>query len=274
MQKALVVGGTSGIGKGIALALAQRGDVAVCIAGRNQERGLQVVQELTAICPRQEHSFRAVDCFDLESVKKLADVDCNLLVMTQGMATTQGYTPTKNGMDQKLQLHYFSRLYLAKRMAPRMAGKANARVLTVLSAGVHGRYAGYETDFELKQSYSTLNAANAAGFYTDAGFESLANAYPTIVFAHAAPGFVNSNWGSELPAVLWGVVRAVQPLGRSIVKCGQLLSAGWLKLPNEGFNGKYYLLDRNGNVIENGIKHTNEERDVIYSKTLAMFPDY
>lgn len=160
-------------------------------------------------------------------------------------------------------------------MAPRMAGKANARVLTVLSAGVHSRYNGFAEHFDLKDNYSQLNAANAAGFYTDAGFESLANSYPSIVFAHAAPGFVNSNWGSELPAPLWGAVRVMQPLaGRSIQKCGQLLTQGWLKLPNEGFSGKYFLLDRNGNVIENGCKHTESEAKVIYAKTLAMFPDY
>ena len=272
MSRALVLGGTSGIGKGVALALARGGDVAVTIAGRSQERGMEVVQELTAICPRQKHEFKQVDCFDLKSVKKLADVDANLLVMTQGMATIQGYTPTADGFDEKLQLHYFSRIYLAKCMAPRLAGKANPRVLTVLSAGVHGRYAGYETDFELKESYSIKNAADAAGFYTDAGFESLAKEYPHIVFAHAAPGFVNTNWGTEFPTALRGLVRVMQPFGRSLQKCGEILTKGWLALPADAADN-YFLLDRNGNVILDGIKHTEEEREVIYGKTLAMLPD-
>ena len=73
--------------------------------------------------------------------------------MTQGMATTQGYTPTTvDGFDQKLQLHYFSRLYLARKLAPHMP--SGGRILSVLSAGVHNRYEKFDSDFELKKHYS------------------------------------------------------------------------------------------------------------------------
>ena len=269
MTKALVVGGTSGIGKGIALALAHRGDVAVTIAGRSQERGDEIVKELQSICPSQEHSFQQVDAFDLKSVKKLSAIDANLLVMTQGMGSLQGYTPTVDGIDQKLQLHYFSRIYLAKLMAPKLSPPA--KVLTVLSAGVHGKYKGYKEDFDLVQTYSQMNAANAAGFYTDAGFESLARQYPSIIFAHAAPGFVNTNWGSEMPIVLKGILRLMQPFARSLEKCGQVLTTGWMELePKDGKN--FFLLDQNGNIIHDGLKHNEEEREVIWAKTLELLP--
>ena len=72
-----------------------------------------------------------------------------MLVMSQGMATIQGYTPTSDGLDQKLSLHYYSRVVLAKALAPLLAKSADPRVLTVLSAGVHGPFKSYETDDNL-----------------------------------------------------------------------------------------------------------------------------
>jgi NAD(P)-dependent dehydrogenase (short-subunit alcohol dehydrogenase family) len=270
--KALVVGGTSGIGKGIALALAQRGNVAVTIAGRSKERGDEIVKELEKICPSQKHSFQQVDAFDLKSVKKLADVDTNLLVMTQGMGTLQGYTPTVDGIDQKLQLHYFSRIYLANLMAKKLSTKESPKVLTVLSAGVHSKYTGYKDDFDLSKTYSQMNAANAAGLYMDAAFESLAKRYPSIVFAHAAPGFVNTNWGTEMPVMMKGLIRMMQPLGRSLEKCGELLTTGWMELEPTDDNN-YFLLDRNGKVVMNGMKHNEEDREVIWTKTMELLPE-
>ena len=74
----------------------------------------QIVSELQALTPATTatataptHSFARVDGFDLESVKALAKAhaaDLDYLVLTQGMATLQGYTPTKDGFDQKLQV--------------------------------------------------------------------------------------------------------------------------------------------------------------------------
>ena len=75
-KRALVVGGTSGIGHGIALALAKRGNIEVSIAGRSASRGAEIVAELQTASPPDsaiQHSFYAVDAFDLKSVKNLSE---------------------------------------------------------------------------------------------------------------------------------------------------------------------------------------------------------
>ena len=62
-----------------------------------------------------------------------------MLVLTQGMATIQGFTPTPEGLDQKLTLHYFSRIAFIEALLPALRNSGDARVLSVLSAGIHGK---------------------------------------------------------------------------------------------------------------------------------------
>ena len=243
-QIALIVGGTSGIGHGIALSLASKG-VDIVIAGRSEKRGAEIVAELNGVAPEGNHTFSKIDAFDLSAVKALADDHkkrLDFLVMTQSMATMQGFTPTKDGFDQKMQLHYFSRVLLAQTLAPTLAdAPGGGKVLSVLSAGVHAPFAHYDTDFNLKKKYSIKNAADAAGFYNDVAFNKLAQENPAINFTHAAPGFVNTNWGSEFPLLVRWCIRALQPLGISYRKCGTILTEGWVAL-GPGF----HLLDKDG----------------------------
>lgn len=280
LRQALVVGGTSGIGHGIALSLAQHGHN-VIIAGRSSKRGADIVAELQkcSSTKTQEHSFHPVDAFDLKSVKELADFVSNdktkpvdLLVLSQGMATIQGYTPTVDNLDQKLQLHYFSRMYLAKLLAPTMP--EGGRILTILSAGVHGRYNHFETDFEVKEKYSIQNAADAAGVYLDAGMELLAKEYPQLVVCHACPGFVNTNWGTEFPWYLRAMIRPMQKFGRSLTKCGTILTNAWLDLPlsSPDTGSNYHLMNQDGKAVTKPMKHTKEEGEFIYKKTLSLLP--
>lgn len=269
-RRALVVGGTSGIGKGVALALAKR-QYEVIIAGRSEANGQVVIQQMEG--GSNKHQFVPIDAFDLASVKQVAASvagKIDVLVMTQGMATLQGYTPTKDGLDEKLQLHYFSRIYLAGLLAPKM--KEGSLILTVLSAGVHNKFKHSEDDFELKKNYSIKNAADAAGYYTDAGFAALSEKYPSLTIAHAAPGFVSTNWGTEMPWMVRAALRPIQAaFGTSLEKCGETLTEGLLKLPTGG----YFLMDSNGKCIDKakGLKHTAAERDVIWDRTVALFPD-
>lgn len=151
----------------------------------------------------------------------------DFLVLTQGMATMQGHTPTVEGLDEKLALHYYSRVAFAKALAPLLeSATPGGRVLTVLSAGVHGTYAGWRDDTAISAAnYSLKNAADGAGFYNDLAVDSLSREHPTLSFTHAAPGFVNTNWGTELNVVLRGVVRCLQPLGKSPAKCAEFMCA-------------------------------------------------
>jgi hypothetical protein len=76
--------------------------------------GKEIVKDLQSLNPEGNHSFEKVDCFDLSSVKSLVDKTkqdkLDYLVLSQGMATIQGFTPTTDGFDQKLSLHYYSRI--------------------------------------------------------------------------------------------------------------------------------------------------------------------
>ena len=58
--RCVVVGGTNGIGRGIALRLAQAGG-SVTVIGRSRESGEAVVAEMTAYHPSGEHAFVQMD---------------------------------------------------------------------------------------------------------------------------------------------------------------------------------------------------------------------
>lgn len=140
------------------------------------------------------------------------------------MATFQGFTPTTEGIDQKLALHYFSRVAFIDRLMPLLEASDDARVMTVLSAGVHSPYKHFQDDFELsKGNYSLRNAADAAGTYNDIAVDMLAREHKKVTFFHAAPGFVNTNWGTEMNVFVRGLVRLIQPLGTSIKDIGEIL---------------------------------------------------
>ncbi|KAH9097344.1 hypothetical protein LEN26_017103 [Aphanomyces euteiches] len=86
-QTALIVGATAGNGEAIAYRLA-RAQFNVLIAGRNKTRGNQVVEGLQ----------------DAELISNIHGLSTKVppidkLVLTQGISTIQGYTPTSEGID-------------------------------------------------------------------------------------------------------------------------------------------------------------------------------
>ncbi len=215
-KHALVVGGTNGIGAGIAIRLAQA-NVSVTIVGRSAERGAEIVKQMKAAAGESDASYDFVACnvMDLqevvkctESIKQQHSV-LDYLVLTAGIATVQGRTETKQGLDEKMAMHYYSRVLFVNRLLPRLKESTDSRVLFVLSGGVHSSYSHYKDDPELKEHYTLKNAADAAGFYTDIAVDSLSRENPDVTFIHASPGFVSTAWGTEMPTLLRYAIRYI-----------------------------------------------------------------
>jgi len=275
-KTAVVVGGTSGIGMGVAMRLAQSG-VGVTIVGRNEERAKEIITQMDALSMNKEvkHGFLKCDSFLLNNIvaavkdysSRTEHKSLDYLVLSQGMATVQGRTETKEGIDEKLALHYFGRVAFVLNFLPLLRASSSANVLSVLSAGYHSPYANYSDDFELKTTYSLKNAADAAGFYNDIAMDSLArdSNNANIRFSHIAPGFIATNWGTEMPAIIRGLVRIGQMFGRSVNDCAEFMFEA-LTIAKPGMN----LFDQYGQPTPRITPLHNEARESVWTNTINL----
>lgn len=294
------MGATSGIGEGIAHRLAEQGWQVIAVGRHREGRAEQIVETLNQLSPPvsssdgadsppPQHSFVACDCFSLKSVKTCANEilekhsTIDALAMTQGMATTQGFTPTIDGNDEKLTLHYFSRMAFASLLLPAIQKSTlmpgGPVVMSVLSGGVHNPYTQYKEDFSLanKKNYSIKNVADAAGFYNDLGLDALAHANPKVNFVHAAPGFVNTNWGSEFNPILRTMVRCMQPLGKKASDCAEfmvgptvLASAYDDPLPPKSSEHGVIVMGENGQPVPLTSAHSKDAIDTAWKRTIDV----
>jgi NAD(P)-dependent dehydrogenase (short-subunit alcohol dehydrogenase family) len=293
-RRALVCGGTSGIGEGIAERLA-RAQFTVSIVGRNAERGRAVVEKLNAL-GGSGHSFIPCDSSLLAGIQACASSYTaahpvlDVLVMSQGMASIQGRTPTSEDIDEKLALHYYGRMAWLVALLPSLRRSPSPRVLSVLSAGVHPPYTHWAEDPELRTHYTVLNAANAACFYNDLALDALSRAPENagVTFVHAAPGFVNTRWGTEMPWYIRMLVRAIQPLGRSPQDCAEFMCAPLLRAADAGAGagagpaaeggagagsttpGTLLLIGQYAQPVSRSSGHTAEARAAVWRHTLAV----
>ena len=291
-RKAVVIGATSGIGQACAKRFAQSDHWSVIAVGRGRPgREKEMLDLLNSQAstsnPEQKHEFRSCNAFSLKEVRDCAEgiikdhgrIDA--LVMSQGMATIQGFTPTIDGNDEKLTLHYWSRMAMTSLLLPALRKsdmQGGSVVLSVLSGGVHSAYKNYKTDPELKKNYSVTNAANFAGFYNDLGLDSFARNQDNenINFIHASPGFVNTNWGTEMPWYIKGPVRALQIFGRDAMAVANIMldpvfksEKGQPILPNRlnGVTEGVFIMGHKGEPAKLTAQHNEETRNSVWSTT-------
>jgi len=179
---AIFVGGTAGIGQGIAEAFARHtnGNAHLIIIGRNQAAADAILSQFpkpssgsSAVTPTYEFVqcdvtlMKNVHAVTKELLTRMSKV--NFLVMTPGYITTKGWEETEEGVDKKLAVHYYSRWKFISDLLPALkrakeAGE-DAKVLSVLAAGMGGVID--TDDIGLRKTFSFLKARKQVPTYND-----------------------------------------------------------------------------------------------------------
>ncbi|EAU89862.1 hypothetical protein CC1G_07014 [Coprinopsis cinerea okayama7 len=222
---AVFVGGTSGIGQGMAEAFGRmtNGNAHIIIVGRNRQAAESVLSNIPSPTspPSQPQSgasttkewtreFIQCDATLMKSVQTASNEilakhgKINYLIQSPGIMTTGGRDETSEGIDKKLALHYYARWKFIDELLPalRRANKdgEDAKVMSVLGAGYGGEID--VDDLGLVKGYSTRAAALQGTTYNDLMMEEFSNRNPGLTFIHAQPGGVKTNIANNSPSLL------------------------------------------------------------------------
>src|SRR3954452_3237963 len=134
----LITGATDGLGRGVAIALAQRGATLV-VHGRDRARGETVVRELRAVGSPEVRLYVA-DFAALADVDRVANTilagepRLDALVNNAGIIQDRRVV-SADGHELTLQVNYLAGFLLAHRLLPLLKRSAPARIVSVTSAG-------------------------------------------------------------------------------------------------------------------------------------------
>ncbi|KAG9038400.1 hypothetical protein FS837_001251 [Tulasnella sp. UAMH 9824] len=254
---AMFVGATSGIGEGTAKAFAQatKGRAHIIILGRSRECADQIIASFPQT-PESRYDFIQCDLSLMTNVvaaaneaKSKIEGPLNYLVLSQGISHAKGFTPTSEGIDIKLALHFYSRWKFVDELHPLLEQAAAegqaARILNVMDPKKTKPID--VTDFGLKKDYSIIRCAHQNSAYNNVMVEEYSRRYPTLSIAHVYPGWVKTGIARYTPMYAKPVVAGLRLLCKSPEECGEwMLSA----LLNEKYKQGGFYLEEFGQEIE------------------------
>ncbi|KAJ7696321.1 hypothetical protein B0H17DRAFT_1198236 [Mycena rosella] len=239
------VGGTSGIGEGIAEAFARhtKGNAHIILVGRNRAAATSILARLEKpAIPGLAREFLECDLSLLRNVKRTsAEIlsrfpRVNFLVLTAGAISLSGLDVTEEGVDRQMALLYYSKWAFVDGLLPglraaRDAGE-DARVSAVHTAGKSGPID--LDDLGLKKGF-TSGMSNVRKLfpqlsaYQDLLAEGFAEHNPGMSFFHAHPGAVDTPLLRASPSAVLRYLHYVRYLfmptlfmrAKSISVCGE-----------------------------------------------------
>lgn len=180
-MKALITGGTSGIGYGVAQQLAaQNWDVT--IVGRNQLRGEQIAKEING-------RFRQADLSLMSETNMLAaniSEPVDALILCAGALIDEKTSTTKEGLEPTFALNYLSRFVLSQQLLDRIT--PNGRIIMVSG---NGKHKNSSTDWQAQQS--GFAAAFKAALAVDLYAAEFARRNNSAQIHTCYPGWVKTN---------------------------------------------------------------------------------
>jgi NAD(P)-dependent dehydrogenase (short-subunit alcohol dehydrogenase family) len=244
----LITGGTSGIGKAAATALAAMG-AEVVVTGRNRVRGKVAVGEIRRASGSEKVSLMLADLAVQEEVRKLAKGfkerhdRLDVLVNNAGLIQSRR-TETPEGIELTFAVNHLAPFLLTNLLLELLKRNAPSRVITVSSEA--RRHA--EIDFDDLHSERRYRA------FTVYGMTKLANILFTYELAERLrgtgvvancvhPGGVNTNFGNDNRSLGILLFRAFKPFMRTPQQ-GADTVIYLATSPEAGGMSGMYLIDR------------------------------
>ena len=243
----LVTGGTNGIGKATAQALAQMG-ATVVIVGRDAQKAAQVTKEIRAASGNQNVDWLLADLSSQQDIRRLAAEFKTKYSQLHVLLNNAGGTFTTrqlsvDGIEMTFALNHLAYFLLTNLLLDTLKASAPARIINVSS----GAHSGGKIDFDNLQgerSYSSF------GPY---GNSKLANILFTIELARRLegtgvtgnalhPGFTSTGFGKNNPGFLMKIMGAVVPLIARSPEKGAATSIYLASSPEvRSITGKYFV---------------------------------
>ena len=244
----LITGGTSGIGKAAATALAAMG-AEVVVAGRNRERGEAAVGEIRRESRSEKVSLMLADLAVQAEVRELADKfkarydRLDVLINNAGLIQSRR-TETPEGIELTLAVNHLAPFLLTNLLLDLLKSSAPSRIITVASEA--RRQA--EIDLDDLQSERRYRAFPVYGMTKLANilftYELAARLRKTGVVANCVhPGGVNTDFGNNNRSLGILLFRAIKPFMRTSQR-GADTVIYLASSPAAGEMSGKYLMDR------------------------------
>jgi retinol dehydrogenase 14 len=241
----LITGGTSGIGKATAVAMAAMG-ANVVVVGRNQERGGAAVEEIKAQSHNESVELMLADLSVQAEVRRLAEEflerydRLDVLVNNAGLVQSKR-TETPDGIETTLAINHLAPFLLTNLLLGCLEQSAPSRVITVSSEAQRWG----TMDFEDMQSRRKYRGFPVYGMTKLANimftYELAERLDGTGVIANCLhPGSVGTNFGQNNRGAMALFFRTFKPFMRSPEQGADTLI--WLASSPEvdGVSGKYF----------------------------------
>ena len=241
----LITGGTSGIGKAAATALAAMG-AEVVVTGRSRERGEAAIEEIRRESGNEGVSLALADLAVQAEVRRLAEEfershdKLDVLINNAG-AVFSKREETADGLERTLALNHLAPFLLTNLLLEMLRDSAPSRIITVSSEARRGA----EIDFDDLQSerkyrgfqvYGKSKLANILFTYELA--ERLRGTGVTANCVH--PGPVGTNFGKNNGGLMVLLFRALKPFMRTPEQGADTVIYLASSPEAEGMSGRYF----------------------------------
>lgn len=165
-----MTGGTDGIGRAVALQLAERGH-SVLIVGRDADRGREAIAALRARHPQGDHVFIAADLSMMAETALVADEvarrtsHLDAAVFCAGILSTLPEWTTE-GLERTFALNYLTRYLMIRHLLPALHAAPSGRIVLVSNAGKYADTLDFD-DLQHRRGKPGLNVSGRSQFAND-----------------------------------------------------------------------------------------------------------